>query len=78
MPLVSDISKKKQDIKPTQTKSSIDTDADLYENFRNDQAPKQPSKPQKTIANPMFNNPNIISTPQKKPIEKELSQNMSN
>jgi len=77
MPLVSDISKKKQDIKPTQTKSSIDTDADLYENFRNDQAPKQTSKPQKTIANPMFNNPNIISTPQKKPIEKELSQNMN-
>jgi len=66
MPLVSDISRKKTtDSKPPQSKSGIDTDADLYENFRSDPAPKQPAKPQKTIQNP-YNAPNIISTPQKK------------
>ena len=66
MPLVSDINRKKPtDNKSSQNKSGIDTDADLYENFRSDPAPKQPAKPQKTIQNP-YNTPNIMSTPQKK------------
>lgn len=67
MPLVSDISRKKPgDTKPPpQNKSGIDTDADLYENFRSDPAPKQPAKPQKTIQNP-YNSPNLMGTPPKK------------